>query len=186
MCFLLPNVVALGSPLAVAKFLKEQQHVWRLRNFKPQDEGMAKRTGPINLAGDLLVDAGQYLALSSYEPALDHLLREMSRLAKAFNTCIPDTFIMSVQLLRAVGAPGLGKSTFVKSAWSLLRPRMEAVKQADMARWLKWQALGMDELEKRLKSWETPFGPLVYNLDMSQAGECVGLASRVEPSTNQL
>lgn len=171
--FLPPHVVALGSPLAVAKFLKEQQHVWRLRNFKPCDEDVAKRSGPINLAELVLVDAGQYLALSSYEPALDHLLREMSRMAKAFNTCIPDTFIMSVQLLRAVGAPGLGKSTFVKSAWSLLRHRLEAVQLGDKARWLNWQALGVDELQKRLKSWETPFGPLVYNLDMSSTGEWV-------------
>ena len=136
---------------------------------------MAKRSGPINLAEQVLVNAGQYLALSSYDPALDHLLREMSRMAKAFNASSRDTFIMSVQLLRAVGAPGLGKSTFVKSAWSLLRPRMEAVQQADKARWLNWQALGVDELEKRLKSWETPFGPLVYNLDMSSAGEWVKL-----------
>jgi hypothetical protein len=151
-------------------FLKDQQHVWQLRSCIPHDEDMAKRTGPIDVAGHLRLDAGQYLALSSYDPALDHLLRSMSRMARDFNQGTPDNFITSVQLLRAVGAPGLGKSTFVKSAWGLLPRRLEAVR-ADEERWQNWLGLGVDHLLKRLESWETPFGPLVYSLDMSSAGE---------------
>jgi hypothetical protein len=134
---------------------------------------MAKREGPIHPTdGDqqMLRDAGQYLALSSYDPALDHLLRCMSRMAKDFSQPT-ENFVTTMQLLRAVGAPGLGKSTFLKSAWSLLRARLKEV-QADEARWRGWRALGVDLLQERLESsWETPFGPLVYEIDMSNDGE---------------
>jgi hypothetical protein len=133
---------------------------------------MAMREGPINVAaGKVLVDTGQYLALSSYGPALDHLLRSMSRMAKAFSEPA-DIFITTVQLLRALAAPGLGKSTFVRSAWSMLLQRIKAVQGDDEVRWRNWQALGADDLLMRLESsWQTSFGPLVYTVDMSDGGE---------------
>ena len=82
-----------------------------------------------------------------------------------------DDFIASPQVLRAVGAPGLGKSTFVNCAWSLLGSRLSEVK-ADEERWQHWKRLGGDVLEGRLDSWNTSFGSLVFKIDMSDPCEC--------------
>ena len=108
--------------------------------------------------------------MCSYEPALDHLLRSMSRMGLDFDMVMGDTFIATPQVLRAVGAPGLGKSTFVNCAWSLLDRRLAAVK-ADEERWQRWKRLGGDALERRLDSWKTSFGSLVFKIDMSDPCE---------------
>ena len=119
----------------------------------------------------VLKDAGRHLSLCSYEPALDHLLRSMSRMGLDFDLKMGDTFISTPQVLRAVGAPGLGKSTFIDCAWSLLGRRLAEVK-ADEERWQRWKRLGGNILEGRLVSWNTSFGSLVFKIDMSNPCEC--------------
>ena len=114
-----------------------------------------------------LKDAGNRMSLSSYELALDHLLRSLARMTLDHEMSAVDSFISRPQFLRAVGAPGLGKSTFVKSAWTLLLQRLAEV-EADEERWQRWQRLGATTLKERLlKSWTTSLGSLVFTIDMS-------------------
>jgi ABC-type nitrate/sulfonate/bicarbonate transport system ATPase subunit len=92
-------------------------------------------------------------------------------MGRDFDLAMGDAFIATPQVLRAVGAPGLGKSTFVNCAWSLLDRRLAVVK-ADEERWQRWKRLGGDVLERRLDSWKTSFGSLVFKIDMSDPCEC--------------
>lgn len=96
----------------------------------------------------------------------------MARMAYDFASTELGSFPRKLHILRAVGAPGLGKSTFVNSAWSLLLLRLEEV-EGDLERWLRWnhRAINAKELKKRLQSWKTSFGSLVFTIDMSNQCE---------------
>ena len=120
-----------------------------------------------------LKDTGNRMSLSSYDLALDHLLRSLAQMTSDHDMSAVDSFISRPQMLRAVGAPGLGKSTFVKSAWTLLLQRLAEV-ETDEERWQRWQRLGAVALKERmLKSWTTSFGSLVFTIDMSDQCEWV-------------
>ena len=127
------------------------------------------------LSPQVLDYAGPRLSVTSFNPALDHLLHEMSQMVSDFDRSVTeadvDNFIVRTQVLRAVGAPGMGKSTFVTSAWSLLHKRLVEVERDGSEMWQQLQSLGAKNLKQRLESWSTEFGSLVFMIDMSDQCE---------------
>lgn len=75
-----------------------------------------------HIQGSVLRDTGSYFSCG-YD-AMRRLLKVLVQLELDFtsgNAGVGD-FAEQLQLLRVVGAPGVGKSTLVGAAWALLRP----------------------------------------------------------------
>lgn len=160
--------IKLPQPYAAVDVAQYLVSRFSLNKNEKRAADLARREAPIEAAADgMLVDAGKYLALGAYGPALRCLARALMRMDRDFRSSDWDGYIRREQLLRVVGAPGLGKSTFVDLVWCLLPAHLEDVRDNDKQRWRRWQDKGVDELLLRLKSWGTECGPLVFKLDMS-------------------
>lgn len=134
---------------------------------------MRKRTDPITVISDeALKTIGDYFPLVGYEPAVDCLIRSLCRLHQGFDTSITRQLYKELQLLRIVGAPGLGKSTFMSHVWGMLVPRLAQLLEQGLPATAAWEGHsreGLRQLHERMeKAWAA--GPLVFRQDMSNEG----------------
>jgi hypothetical protein len=105
----------------------------------------AKRFGPILISSEGLVEAtGDRFALCGYDHVLRHLVRALLWLHGDF---LKDRFHESLQLLRAVGAPVLGKTTFVMLSGFLQREQLQ-----NTSMWQQWQMRDVQGLQRRLEA----------------------------------
>lgn len=146
--------------------------------FSTNSPSLERRSGPIHVGPDSLVhDVGQYFMLAGYEEAVDFLIQCLLRLHMDFDLSQTDahnrkSYIERLQLLRAIGAPGTGKTTFVTSAWSRVLPRLQQVQQQGGPLWQLWEKNGAEGLLQRLEgSWLTyAHGPLVFVSNLADEG----------------
>ncbi len=135
-------------------------------------EALRARRQPIALPADKLVRRiGKFFPLVGYAQPVDSLVRALLQLEDDWRNTSADSFIEGLQLLRVVGAPGIGKSTYVSSVWGMVLERMQRVAKEDHEQWEEWKMQCGEQLLVRLQSWLSPRGPLVVSMDMSEAGE---------------
>jgi hypothetical protein len=132
---------------------------------------LGKRIAPIPASpGGQLSDVGDYFPLVGYGRAVDSLIRALCSLQRRFTPSHLHQFHRQLQLLRAVGAPGLGKTTFVSAVWGMVLTRLaQLLEQGLPSGWEGCDMGSIMQLHTRLAhSWAA--GPLVFTLDMSHAG----------------
>jgi len=139
-------------------------------------QGGSSRAGPIQPdAHERVQDVGLHLGLAGYDVSVDDLIRLLCHLCWKFRVDkAEEEWLSDLQLLRLVGAPGVGKSTLLRQVWQKIQPRLSKVETIDPVKWQHWQELGVGDLQRRLASW-TP-APWVFQLDIAR--ECWALRSR--------
>lgn len=130
-----------------------------------------QRGGPIQPSDEGIVsNVGLRLGLAGYDATVDDVIRLLCHLCRKFRPDKPEQdWKADLQLLRVVGAPGIGKSTLLRHVWGLLRQRLAFVKtdqqQHSQQKWQQWEKLGVEQLQQRIEVWGST--PWVFVLDLS-------------------
>lgn len=130
------------------------------------------RAGPIGVdASGRVTGVGSRLGLAGYDASVDDVIRWLCHLCRKFRADkSPHDWKADLQLLRLVGAPGVGKSTLLQQVWDRIKARLDHVRSDEQLhnqeKWQRWQQLGVQHLEQRLESWGST--PWVFSLDMSR------------------
>lgn len=140
-------------------------------------DNLAKRSGPIrpNSSGQIN-NVGQHFPLVGIQSSVDHLIKVLSHMHRRFKSGDDDEFFLEgLQLLRAVGGPGTGKSTLLRNIWGLLQQRIQEVKDSaadrDRELWEQWKYWEVPELQERMQAWG-PY-PWVYVISLdATSGKC--------------
>lgn len=133
---------------------------------------LTARHGPIQADSQGCVQfIGRHFPLVGIKRSVDQLIRVLSRMHSYFridSETEASFFLETLQLLRAVGCPGTGKSTLLRCIWGLLLDRIKEVRESDQELWKLWQQWGVDHLEARILAWGER--PWVYLLSMERSG----------------
>lgn len=135
------------------------------------ERNLAARRGPIKANDEGLVEyVGRYFPLVGIRRSVDQLIKVLSRLHRSFALDLREFFLEGLQLLRAVGAPGTGKSTLLRCIWGLLLDRIKEVRATDKELWKQWAVWQVDQLEARIRAWGGR--PWVFLLSLERSGGC--------------
>ncbi|KAL8794088.1 MAG: hypothetical protein Q9182_007636 [Xanthomendoza sp. 2 TL-2023] len=129
-----------------------------MRGSEPSEKRAAELPLP-DIAGKISA-FGTYFGLEGFGAVVQQMHRQLLRLSIAFDDSVQ--FLRSLQLLRVVAAPGLGKSTVLREVWGkLYKLASDANEDTDY----------VSALNRRILTSLKPEQELAFVLDLTDPGK---------------